>query len=200
VRFLIYPLLFVLQLAFNVITWLLSPLLALCAVTRDSSRWCVAPGPRQYLWGWLQLFSTWDDGVDAGWFTGQYDAKTPAGLADKARSGSRWAQYRLRFWWLIRNPAYGLSYYLLGFERGFGFSTRSWGSGSWDSGATNWQLRIDTAKGGGSAFMLRAQLFFTSTRYVRLYLGWKLGNAEVMGSRVGISTHINPFRSFKGGV
>lgn len=43
------------------------------------------------------------------------------------------------------------------------------------------------------AFQLRAQLYFTRTRYVRVNLGWKLGWAA---DRVQLATHINPFRKW----
>ena len=47
---------------------------------------------------------------------------------------------------------------------------------------------------GWAAFQLRAQLYFTTTRYVRVNLGWKLTWAA---DRVQIATHINPFRVWK---
>jgi hypothetical protein len=58
----------VLELLLSAVAVILSPLLALCAVTRDSHPYCSAKGPRQYLWGWLHLCSTHWAGRGAPWF------------------------------------------------------------------------------------------------------------------------------------
>ena len=190
-----YPLLFVLELAFSAVAVLLSPLLALLHVTRDSHPWCSATGPREYLRGWLHLFSTHDDGIDALWFKGFYDDRAPAGWPEKARAGSWWAKYYLRVLWIIRNSAYGFAHYIFGFDRSRGYSTKFLAQrGTWDTDKTNWLVRVDTNANGRKAFQIRAQLFFTKERYLRLNLGWKLDWAA---ERVQIATHINPFRKWK---
>ena len=185
----------VLELLLSAVAVILSPLLALCAVTRDSHPYCSAKGPRQYLWGWLHLFSTHDDGIDALWFKGLYDDRAPVGWPEKARDGSKLAQYCLRVLWIIRNSSYGFAHHLLGFERVGMYNTLILAQrGKWDSAATNWLYRIDTNKEGKKAFQVRAQLYFTTTRYVRVNLGWKLDWAA---ERVQLATHINPFRVWK---
>ena len=190
-----YPLLFIFELLISIVAVLLSPVLALFAVTRDSNPWCSAPGPRQYLRGWLQLFSTHDDGVDALWYQGLYDDRDPDGWAEKARAGSRWARYVLRVLWIVRNSAYGFAHYFMGFDRSAGFTTRIVSQrGKWDSDTTNWLIRVDTTAEGKKAFQVQAQLFFTKERYVRLNLGWKLTWDKDV---VQIATHINPFRKWK---
>lgn len=173
---------------------LLSPLLALCVVTRDSHPYCSASGPREYLWGWLHLFSTHDDGVDALWYQGHYDTRAPVGWPEKARDGSWFARYYLRVLWIVRNSAYGFAHYLLGFERVGMYNTLILAQrGVWDTATTNWLYRIDTNKQGRTAFQIRAQLYFTRTRYVRVNLGWKL---DWVADRVQLATHINPFRKW----
>ena len=182
----------VLELLLSAVAVLLSPL---CAVTRDSHPYCSAKGPRQYLWGWLHLFSTHDDGIDALWFKGLYDDRAPVGWPEKARAGSWWAKYVLRVLWIVRNSAYGFAHYFMGFERVGMYNTLILAQrGKWDSAATNWLYRIDTNKEGKKAFQVRAQLYFTTTRYVRVNLGWKLDWAA---ERVQLATHINPFRVWK---
>ena len=173
---------------------ILSPLLALLARTAESNPWCSATGPREYLPGWLHLFSTHDDGIDALWFKGLYDDRAPVGWPEKARAGSWWAKYVLRVLWIVRNSAYGFAHYLLGFERVGMYNTLILAQrGVWDSDTTNWLYRIDTNKQGRTAFQIRAQFYFTRTRDVRVNLGWKLDWAA---DRVQLATHINPFRKW----
>lgn len=190
-----YPVLFVLELVISILAVLLSPVLALLARTADSNPYCSAPGPREYLPGWLQLFSTHDDGIDALWFKGLYDDRAPVGWPEKARAGSWWARYYLRVLWIVRNSAYGFAHYTLGFERVGAYSTKILAQrGAWDTATTNWLIRVDTNAEGKKAFQVQAQLYFTGTRYLRLNLGWKLTWAA---ERVQITTHINPFRKWK---
>lgn len=179
----------------SILAVLLSPLLALLYTTRTSHPWCSATGPREYLRGWLHLFTTHDDGIDAGWYRSLYDDRAPQGWPAKARAGSWLYRYALRIWWIVRNSAYGFAHYKLGFDRSAGYSTRYLlQRGQWDTATTNYSLRVDTNQAGRKAFELRGQFFFTGTRYVRVYLGWKLSWAA---PRVQIATHINPFRTWK---
>ena len=174
---------------------LLSPLLALCVVTRDSHPYCSAKGPREYLWGWLHLFSTHDDGVDALWFKGLYDDRAPKNLPRKARNGSKLAQYCLRVLWIIRNSSYGFAHYTFGFNRVGAYTTKILAQrGKWDTDSTNWLVRVDTNLEGKQAFQVRAQLYFTASRYVRINLGWKL---DWITAQPQLATHINPLRVWK---
>lgn len=189
-----WPLLALAELMLSAVAVLLSPLLALLYVTRDSHPWCSVPGPRQYLRGWLQLFATHDDGIDALWFKGLYDDRAPPGWPARARAGSWWAQYVLRVLWLVRNSAYGFAHYYLGFDRAEPYTTRILAQrGAWDTSSTNWLIRVDTNAVGKRAFQVRAQLFYGGGRYVRINLGWKLAWAQ---DRVQIATHFNPFRKW----
>jgi len=190
-----YPFLFIAELLISALAVLLSPILALLYVTRDSHPYCSAPGPREYLRGWLHLFSTHDDGIDALWFKGLYDDRAPVGWPEKARAGSWWAKYVLRVLWIVRNSAYGFAHYTLGFERVGAYSTKILAQrGVWDTNTTNWLVRVDTNAQGKKAFQVRAQIFFIRTRYLRINLGWKLDWAA---ERVQIATHINPFRKWE---
>ena len=183
------------ELLLSLIAVLLSPILALCAVTRESHPYCSAKGPRQYLVGWLHLFSTHDDGVDAGWFGGHYDDRAPKGWPQKARDGSKLYRWLLRVWWINRNTAYGFAHYFLGFDRGEKSSTRVIAQrGAWDTSSTNWLVRVDTNAKGQKAFQVRAQLYFTKTRYLRVNFGWKLDWEPAL---VQIVVSLNPFKAWK---
>ena len=183
------------ELLLSAVAVLFAWLLALFAVTRDSHPYCSAKGPRQYLVGWLHLFSTHDDGVDAGWYQGLYDDRAPDGWPVQAREGSVVYRYALRIWWIVRNSCYGFAHYVFGFDRTGGSSSRYIvQKGMWDTATTNYSLRVDTNKAGRRAFELRGQFYFTRTRYVRVFLGWKLSWGA---TRVQIATHVNPFRVWK---
>ena len=58
--------------------------------------------------------------------------------------------------------------------------------GVWDGGEANWL--IQTWPG---AFQVRAQLFYTPTRFVRINIGWKSVSNR---TRLIYTNHINPFR------
>lgn len=184
----------VLELLLSAVAVLLSPVLALLYVTRDSHPYCSAPGPREYLRGWLHLFSTHDDGVDAGWHGGHYDDRAPKGWPQKARDGSRLHRWLLRVWWIARNSGYGFALHWFGFDRGESPHTRIVAQrGAWDTSTTNWLVRVDTNAAGTRAFQLRAQIYFTVTRYVRINIGWKL---DWTPRAVQVVCSINPFRKW----
>lgn len=172
-------------------------LLAFFAVTRDEHKYCLVKGPRQYLWGFLHLWSTHDDGVDAPWWNKHYDDRMGAAQAEAARGGGLKGLF-FRWWmrtkWLVRNQCYGFSYYLLGFDRSSGFTTNVISQkGVWDSDTTNWLIRVDTTTGGVKAFQVQAQLFFYKNRFLRVNLGWKLTwDTQICQ----LATHINPFRTW----
>lgn len=184
-----------LELLLSAVAVLLSPVLALLYVTRDSHPYCSATGPREYLHGWLHLFSTHDDGIDAGWFGGHYDDRAPAGWPQKARDGSRLHRWLLRMWWIARNSGYGFALHWFGFDRSGGYTSKFLAQrGNWDTSTTNWLVRVDTNAAGTRAFQVRAQIYLTAVRYVRVNIGWKLDWAA---DRVQLATHINPLREWK---
>ena len=174
---------------------LLSPVLALFAVTRASHRYCSAKGPREYLRGGAQLFSTHDDGVDAGWFKSLYDDRAPKGWPQKARDGSRRHRWLLRMWWIARNPSYGFALYKLGFDKGDKPNRRILTQrGAGDTSTTNWLVQVDTNTAGKKAFQVRGQLYFTADRYVDVNLGWKLDWEPAL---VQVVFSLNPFKVWK---
>ena len=138
---------------------------------------------------WLGWMLTRDNSIDALWQQEQHLSgylwlpQSP----DAYQRGDvlRWLARTL---WLIRNPAAGLSD-MLGYESA-GQPVRVWAQrGVWDGGETNWM--VQTWPG---AFQVRAQLFYTSTRFVRINIGWKSVSNR---SRLIYTNHLNPFRVWK---
>lgn len=139
--------------------------------------------------GWLCWMLTRDNSIDALWQQEQHLSGylwLPQSPDAYQRSDAlRWLARTL---WLIRNPAAGLSD-MLGYES-IGQPVRVWAQrGVWDSGSTNWL--IQTWPG---AWQVKAQLFYTPTRFVRINLGWKSVSNR---TRLIYTNHLNPFRSWK---
>ena len=91
--------------------------------------------------------------------------------------------------WLIRNPAYGLMD-ALGHDAAGQRARIIAQRGQWDSGRSNWLIQKWPGKHGG-AWQIKAQLFYTPSRYIRIYCGYKQppGAARMM-----YCCHLNPFR------
>ncbi|CAJ0898195.1 hypothetical protein R6138_04190 [Ralstonia thomasii] len=83
--------------AFTVLAWGLSPLVALF-VRSDG-----------YLPYWLLWFQTQDAPIDAGWRDGYFGTYKTDGVRPTG-----WRLYWYRVCWLCRNPAYGFCYWPLG--------------------------------------------------------------------------------------
>ena len=119
------------------------------------------------LTGWLAWMQTADNSLDALWQQEQhlssYSWLPQSPDAYQSSTSLRWLARTL---WLIRNPAAGLSD-MLGYESA-GQPVRVWAQrGEWDSGSTNWLVQS-----WPGAFQVRAQLFYTSKRFVRINIGW----------------------------
>jgi hypothetical protein len=183
-----------LTVALTIITWLISPLLPMFTMTAaDGHRWLVKP---------LRWFQTHDAPLDEMWKSGQYDAALPTGLAARARAGNRPAQYRCEAAWLRRNSAYGFAHYAFGFQAVVHLAgdfivppTVLWHvqRGRWDSGRSNLELLVIERADGAVAWMLNAQWFYMTTRFVRIRFGWKLERTDADGRRM-IAAHVNPVR------
>ena len=140
--------------------------------------------------GWLCWMLTRDNPIDALWQQEQHLSGYPwlRDLDAAAFQQEPLLRWLARTLWLIRNPAAGLSD-MLGYESA-GQPVRVWAQrGVWDGGETNWM--VQTWPG---AFQVRAQLFYTSTRFVRINIGWKSVSNR---SRLIYTNHINPFRQWQ---
>ena len=192
-----YALFGLVSLTANVLVWLLSPLLA-CLVVEESWNGL----PREWLPRWCRWLQTHDAPVDEWWHGGYYKTafKWSSKLTDSDFEQSTCLRYVARMLWLQRNPAYGLATYALGYryataeDRGvfYGHS-----HGQWDTSTTNYEFWLsrnpEVPLWMRYGFMFRGQFFYTRTRYVRVFIGWKLMRSE---SKVMVVTHINPFRKW----
>lgn len=185
----------ILELLISLIAILISPIICLpIFASTKPNKWCSVGEGRETLRGWLQLFSTHDDGIDAAWYKGLYDERIPGKLEQGARDGKELNKYLLRMMWILRNSAYGFAHHFLSFEKS-NITTRIVSEkGSWDSDSTNYLVRVDTNEKGVKAFLVRGQFYFFKKNYLRVQIGWKLTWDQ---AKVQIATHINPFRKWK---
>lgn len=171
------------NLTMTVLTVLSSPLLALFVYNSHGRERLIPP---------LHLLSTTDGngGVDELWRGGYH--KDYSFLKDKTVAdfeGSAWLRYIARVLWIIRNPAYGIALDILGFTKDEGYDIISEG-GRWDSGVTNWKLCV-ASNGPFCAFSFALQWHYSDSRYLRLWIGWKLDYPQ---KRVMLADHFNPMR------
>lgn len=75
------------------------------------------PNRRDKLWGIFELWSTFDNPVDEGYY-GNYFYK---GTMKVDYDHSAWLRYKFRLKWLNRNTGYGWSYLLFSIPHGTGF-------------------------------------------------------------------------------
>ena len=139
---------------------------------------------------WLRWMQTHDNPIDALWQQPSHmrGYETLIGVQPMWCAAAPLLRWYCRMLWLIRNPAYGLMD-KLGYDAS-GQPVRVVAvHGVWNSGKTNWCIQE-----WPGAWQVKAQIFYTRSRYVRIYCGWKQppGAARMM-----YCCHINPFRKYK---
>lgn len=102
----------------EILCWWLNPIAVLPCfverkiVTEKSKRLGgVVTIEREFLKGWLNLFSTHDNPVCEGWH-GLYNIPFLADTTQEDYDNSALIRYWCRLWWLTRNTAYGWTYLL----------------------------------------------------------------------------------------
>ena len=182
--------------AIVLITWILSPILALPSFSsRDLTtgrEWLIKP---------LSWFSTFDNPLDEWWFGEYYKSCSWFGLKNKTDEdylNNSWIRYVSRLFWICRNPGSGFQQHLFGWT---GSSTTTsevkYKVGQWDSSSTNYSLVVYTnpeaSVFGKNAFYYTAQYFFYKNHYLRINIGWKphAGYDDLM-----LATFISPFRTW----
>jgi hypothetical protein len=107
-RYLLY---FIPSLLVTLLCWLTNPLVCLFPSRQ--------PNGRDKLWGIFELWSTYDNYCDEGYYSNYFGAPTPQGHYDYDHSA--WLRYTYRLKWLSRNTGYGWSYLLFSIPKGTGF-------------------------------------------------------------------------------
>ena len=135
---------------------------------------------------WMQ---THDNPIDALWQQPSHmrGYETLTGIQPMWCAAAPLLRWYCRMLWLIRNPAYGLMD-MLGYDAA-GQPVRVVAVyGVWGSGKTNWCIQA-----WPGAWQVKAQIFYTRSRYLRIYCGWKQPPGA---KRMMFCCHINPFRKW----
>lgn len=169
-------------------TWVLSPFLAASSFfTKDGN-----------LPKFLIYFQTHDANLSEGWISGFY----PLTKADGSwvLGSEKMAKWYSKMRWIIRNPAYGFAHHVFGYKKAGSVQSTHFAYGNWDNMATSFELLVhknaNVSVWNRNSFSVRSKIFYSKTRYVRIYVGWKLFRSDADGN-VMIVTHINPFRTWK---
>lgn len=152
----------------KVINYILAFPLATWSVARGIS---VLPSP-------LNWFHTHDDDMDGG----QHQLGWPVVVG--------FSLILQRTKWMFRNTFYGGSFALFSAYRFGPVLTES--QGTWDSGSSNYNLKLE----GSGKFGLRAQWFYTKTRFVRIWIGHSFQGSPVNGKYI-TKCHVGLFRSWR---
>lgn len=110
-KYIKYILFFIPHLLVTWVCWLTNPIACLFPVRQ--------PNGRDKLWGIFELWSTFDNPVDEGYYGNYFGPATPMG--HYAYDHSAWTRYVYRLKWLSRNTGYGWAYLLFATPRGTGF-------------------------------------------------------------------------------
>ena len=138
---------------------------------------------------WLRWMQTHDNPIDALWQQPDHMAgyKTLKGVQPSWCETAPLLRWYCRMLWLIRNPAYGLMD-KLGVPAPTQPARVLASHGQWDSGTTNWLVQV-----WPGAWQVKAQLFYTKHRFVRIYIGYKQPPGA---TRMMFCCHVNPFRRY----
>ena len=133
---------------------------------------------------------THDNPIDALWQQPEHmqGYETLAGVHPIWCAAAPLLRWYCRMLWLIRNPAYGLMD-ALGQPAPTQPARIVARRGQWNSGRTNWLVQV-----WPNAWQIKAQLFYTRQRYVRIYIGYK----QPPGApRLMHCCHVNPARRWR---
>lgn len=148
------------QLLITVVAFMVAPILAL-------PYFCEPVGREVYLKRWVYWFQTHDNPVNEYYLGGYYRGKWTERYKDN--------DYLMRLFWLWRNPAYGFSHYLFGYDqRGMRLNRRiNWAKNHSNNHSFYKFMAVENER-GKNAFMLHTEIKVIGGWYFEAFLGWKL--------------------------
>lgn len=193
------------SLALNILTWILSPILALpCFVVYGSARGIIGDptftpdNNRAFLVPWLRWFQTHDAPLDEWWY-GKYcpDSYLKTHFNQNDYNNKWYVRYKARMNWLCRNPAYGFSFWLLGFNYGgakFLPPSTVPDDPLWNTGVPNSSFWIVKNSKNQIRFEYETQIYYYKQRCLTLIFGWDMMKNEYPANRRMFKWTINPFK------
>lgn len=179
------------------VTFPLAVVLCLFVVYREESAVTGYPSQfpgtkRAFLWRPFRLFQSFDDCLDAYWYSGR---AAWMGFDQAYYDAHWWLRYVCNVLWLWRNPAYGWAR-LVGFEQTNLFyvfqrdESEQWGK----TNNLSWRVARNAANQYG--FLLEGQWFFCRRRCFEVVLGWKIPWLGDPTNKAMLATRINPLKSY----
>lgn len=181
--------------ALTVLAFPLAPILALFIVHAEESTITgfpsLLPGtPRAFLIPSLRIWQSPDAPVDEFWYGSDYSGFPKDGKTQADYDGSMLLRWMCRVNWLWRNAAYGF-----GSKMGYTYAPTVEDGPLWRSGVSCsyfWKVANDAGEIG---WCYKGEWFFTPTRYVEVYFGYKLMGDSIKGNKF-VAIQFNPFRTF----
>jgi hypothetical protein len=179
--------------ALTILAFPLAPILALFIVYAEESTITgfpsLLPGtPRAFLIPALRLWQSPDAPVDEFWY-GDYSGWPKDGHTQAQYDLSAWLRYLCRVNWLWRNAAYGF-----GSKLGYPYRLSVEDGPLWRSGVSCSYFWKVVNGAGQIGWCYKAEWFFTKTRYVEVYLGYKLMGDSIQSNKF-VAIQFNPFRT-----
>ncbi len=177
----------------TILAFPLAPIFALFIVYAEESEVTGFPSllpstPRAFLIPALRVWQTPDAPVDEFWY-GDYAGWPKDGHTQAQYDASAWLRYLCRVNWLWRNAAYGF-----GAKWGYTYSQTVDDGPLWRKGANcSYFWKVVNAQ-GQIGWCYKAAWHYSSTRYLEMYLGYKLTGDTVNGKKF-VAIQFHPCRS-----
>ena len=180
--------------ALTALAFPLAPFFALFIVYAEESTITgfpsLLPGTRRaFLIPALRLWQSPDAPVDEFWY-GDYQGWPKTGRTQSDYDASIWLRWLCRVVWLWRNAAYGF-----GAKLGYTYTPTLDDGALWRTGANCSYFWKVTNPAGQIGWCWKFEKFYTKTRYVEAYLGYKLQGDSIQGKKF-VAIQFNPFRTF----
>lgn len=185
-------------LLFMALTFPLAPFLCLAVaygeeheVTGYASQF---PGrPRAFLWRPVRWFQTFDDCLDAYWYSGR---AYWMGYDQAYYASHWWLRYVCNVLWLWRNPAYGFAR-AAGFDQdGMRFLSERDEDEDWSTGRPSRSLWIVRNARGQTGFLFKWQAYFYRQHCLEVVLGWKIPWSGDPHNRAMLAVRVSPFKQY----
>lgn len=146
---------------------------------------------------WIFKWSTTHDALSRVWWDEGYSDKS--WIRKKYERSEYDTNYFIRYYsammWIIRNPAYRVAKFFGYNQFGMLLVTYVDESDLWDSGYPNTSFLTATNIYDEKAFLFQKQIYYTETRCIEIYLGWKLFWEEPDKTCM-LVCRISPFRKY----
>lgn len=183
---------------FQILTFPLAPLLCLFVVYCEESATTGYPSqfpgkPRAFLSPPIRLFQTFDDCLDAYWYSGR---AAWMGFDQTYYDSHWWLRWACNVLWLWRNPAYGFAR-LAGYDQdGMHPLYEHDEDATWDTGQPSRSLWVVRNGRGQCGFLFQWQWYFWRQHCLEVVLGWKVPWDGDPRNRAMLAARISPFKQY----